>query len=179
MSMSPRRSWRSMRGRIAEELAAAPAGDKAPPGCATMCYMDAGKMKTQRVGVRELRQNLSRYLERVTAGERFEVTERNLPVAILAPLPGRASALERMITDGRVPPARPDPAGRGPPPGAPDPTAPGALLAPLPGRASALERMSTGGRVLPARLDLTELGPPPERPGEMTLSEALAEQRGE
>src|SRR4028118_1594505 len=134
MSMSPRRSWRSMRGRIAEELAAAPAGDKAPPGCATMCYMDAGKMKTQRVGVRELRQNLSRYLERVTAGERFEVTERNLPVAILAPLPGRASALERMITDGRV---------------------------------------------LPARLDLTELGPPPERPGEMTLSEAPAEPRGE
>src|SRR4028119_1752100 len=128
MSMSPRRSWRSMRGRIAEELAAAPAGDKAPPGCATMCYMDAGKMKTQRVGVRELRQNLSRYLERVTAGERFEVTERNLPVAILAPLPGRASALERMITDGRVLPARLDLTELGPPPerpgGMPPPAGP-------------------------------------------------------
>src|SRR4028119_175413 len=98
MSMSPRRSWRSMRGRIAEELAAAPAGDKAPPGCATMCYMDAGKMKTQRVGVRELRQNLSRYLERVTAGERFEVTERNPPGGIPAPLPRPASAPAPMST---------------------------------------------------------------------------------
>jgi prevent-host-death family protein len=55
-----------------------------------MCYMvRSGPVLTaQRVGVRELRQNLSQYLERVAAGERFEVTDRNLPVAILAPLPG-------------------------------------------------------------------------------------------
>ena len=91
-------------------------------------------MKAQQVGVRELRQNLSRYLLRVTAGERFEVTEHNLPVAILAPLPGRSSALERLISSGRA---------------------------------------------VPARLDLAELGLPPERAGTMTLSEALAEQRGE
>jgi prevent-host-death family protein len=96
--------------------------------------MEKREMKTQQVGVRELRQHLSRYLRRVTAGERFEVTEHNLPVAILAPLPGRNSALERMIAEGRI---------------------------------------------LPARLDLMELGPPPERPREMTVSEALAEQRGE
>jgi prevent-host-death family protein len=91
-------------------------------------------MKAQQVGVRELRQNLSQYLERVAAGERFEVTERNLPVAILAPLPGRSSALERLIA---------------------------------------------AGRVVPARLDLGELGPPPERPHDITISEALAEQRRE
>lgn len=73
-------------------------------------------MKTQQVGVRELRQNLSRYLERVTAGERFEVTEHNQPVAILAPLPGRNSALERLIAEGRVLPARLDLTDLGPPP---------------------------------------------------------------
>ncbi len=39
-----------------------------------------------RVGVRELRQNLSVYLERVKAGESLEVTERGQPVARLAPL---------------------------------------------------------------------------------------------
>lgn len=39
-----------------------------------------------RAGVRELRQHLSRYLERVKRGERIEVTERGRPVAVLAPL---------------------------------------------------------------------------------------------
>jgi prevent-host-death family protein len=63
-------------------------------------------MKAKRVGIRELRQNLSQYLERVAAGERFEVTERNLPVTILAPLPGRSSARERLIAAGRS--CRPD-----------------------------------------------------------------------
>ena len=76
-------------------------------------------MKHDRVGVRELRQHLSRYLRRVGAGERFEVTERNLPVAILAPLPGRSSALERLGAAGRVVPARLDLAKLGPPPDRP------------------------------------------------------------
>jgi prevent-host-death family protein len=37
------------------------------------------------VGVRELRQNLSRYLERVKAGETLGVTERGRQVATLIP----------------------------------------------------------------------------------------------
>jgi len=37
------------------------------------------------VGVRELRQNLSRYLDRVKAGEGLEVTERGRVVARLIP----------------------------------------------------------------------------------------------
>jgi prevent-host-death family protein len=41
---------------------------------------------TERAGVRELRQNLSKYLERVKDGARFEVTERGRPVALLVPL---------------------------------------------------------------------------------------------
>ena len=45
------------------------------------------------VGVRELRQNLSRYLERVKAGEAFVVTERGSEVARLTPSGGRRSAM--------------------------------------------------------------------------------------
>jgi prevent-host-death family protein len=39
-----------------------------------------------KVGVRELRQNLSVYLRRVAQGERFVVTDRREPVAELVPL---------------------------------------------------------------------------------------------
>ncbi len=51
------------------------------------------------VGVRELRQNLSRYLERVKAGEAFVVTERGSEVARLTPSGGRQSALARLISE--------------------------------------------------------------------------------
>ena len=40
----------------------------------------------ERVGVRELRQNLSVYLRRVRRGETLEVTERGQPVATLQPI---------------------------------------------------------------------------------------------
>ncbi|HEV2768732.1 MAG TPA: type II toxin-antitoxin system prevent-host-death family antitoxin [Solirubrobacteraceae bacterium] len=42
------------------------------------------------VGVRELRQNLSRYLDRVKAGADLEVTERGRVVARLVPAGGSA-----------------------------------------------------------------------------------------
>lgn len=42
---------------------------------------------TRTVGVRELRQNLSRYLERVKEGETLTVTERGHEVARLVPSP--------------------------------------------------------------------------------------------
>jgi prevent-host-death family protein len=58
--------------------------------------------KRARVGVRELRQYLSVYLERVKAGETLEVTERGTPVGVLAPLPEHSSFLERMIAQGRA-----------------------------------------------------------------------------
>ncbi len=60
-----------------------------------------------RVGVRELRQNLSVYLRRVKAGETLEVTERGKPVARLTPPPG-ASLLDRWIAEGKARPARGD-----------------------------------------------------------------------
>lgn len=57
------------------------------------------------VGVRELRQNLSRYLDRVKGGERLVVTERNRPVAMLGPVAGNEDPLERLIAAGLVRPA--------------------------------------------------------------------------
>jgi prevent-host-death family protein len=66
-----------------------------------MCYM-AGR---QRVGVREIRQNLSVYLDRVKAGEALEITEHGTPVAVLSPLPERATLLQRLIAEGRATPA--------------------------------------------------------------------------
>ncbi len=55
------------------------------------------------MGVRELRQNLSVYLDRVKAGESLEVTEHGLPVAQLRPL-GRSttSRLDELIAAGRA-----------------------------------------------------------------------------
>lgn len=55
--------------------------------------------------MRELRQNLSRYLRRVVRGETLEVTERGRPVALLAPLPAPSTPLERLVAAGRaIPP---------------------------------------------------------------------------
>ena len=61
-----------------------------------------------RVGVRELRQNLSTYLRRVARGEAFEVTDRGTPVALLAPLAQRGDPLSRLVADGRAIPADAD-----------------------------------------------------------------------
>jgi prevent-host-death family protein len=76
-------------------------------------------MKNDRIGVRELRQNLGRYLRRVEAGERFEVTRHNLPVAVLGPLSRRGSVLDRLMAAGRIVPARLDLIALGPPPDRP------------------------------------------------------------
>jgi prevent-host-death family protein len=65
-------------------------------------------METKRVGVRELRQNLSRYLRRVALGERLEVTERGKPVAVLGPIEESGSALRRLVASGRVRPPQRD-----------------------------------------------------------------------
>jgi len=71
-----------------------------------MCYMNDPETVSDRVGVRELRQNLSVYLRRVKRGETLEVTERGVTVAELRPLPKkRLSILDRMIADGRATPA--------------------------------------------------------------------------
>ena len=53
----------------------------------------------QSIGVRELRRDLSGYLRRVEEGESFAVTSRGREVAVLAPTPGRADAISRLVAD--------------------------------------------------------------------------------
>lgn len=59
-----------------------------------------------KVGARQLRHGLSAILERVWAGESFEVTDRGRPVARLVPLEERADLWGRLVADGRVIPAK-------------------------------------------------------------------------
>jgi prevent-host-death family protein len=59
------------------------------------------------IGVRELRQNASRYLDRVKKGESIEVTERGVPIAVLGPVPVKPESLyQRLVAEGRIIPAR-------------------------------------------------------------------------
>lgn len=53
------------------------------------------------VGVRELRDHLSQYLERVKAGAEVVVTEHGVPIAYLVPRP-RSAKLAEMIAAGRA-----------------------------------------------------------------------------
>lgn len=55
------------------------------------------------VGVRELKEHLSEYLERAEQGETIKVTDRGRPKAMLGPLPGRAG-MELGISEGWVTP---------------------------------------------------------------------------
>jgi len=59
----------------------------------------------ERIGVRELRQNASRYLALVKAGETVEVTVRGELVALLAPPSGSRSARDRLVAAGKLLPA--------------------------------------------------------------------------
>jgi len=86
-----------------------------------MCYMKAmaraSAARDARVGVRELRQNLSVYLERVVAGEALQVTDRGRAVAMLVPLPQASTTVERLVAAGRAMPAKGDLLALGPPKG--------------------------------------------------------------
>jgi len=61
----------------------------------------------QRIGVRELRQNASRYLDRVREGETIAVTEHGTLVALLVP-PAAASRRQSMIVAGQLHPGSGD-----------------------------------------------------------------------
>lgn len=56
------------------------------------------------VGVRELKQRLSEYLDRAERGELVRVTDRGRPKALLGPLPGVAH-VEDGIAEGWLTPA--------------------------------------------------------------------------
>jgi antitoxin (DNA-binding transcriptional repressor) of toxin-antitoxin stability system len=90
----PRKWWRGMSTRSTSSQRTRAQLIRVRPGpsvYATFVYM------SETVGVAELRQNLSRFLQRVALGERLVVTDHNRPVA--------GSALDRLVIEGRV--ARP------------------------------------------------------------------------
>jgi len=79
------------------------------------------------IGIRELRQNASRYLRLVQErGEPIEITDRGRPVALLTPVPNASSRIEQLRASGRLRPARGSWKDLGPPlpptPGAPLPS---------------------------------------------------------
>lgn len=88
-----------------------------------MCVMSPAK----RVGVRELRQNLSVYLRRVLEGDSFEVTHRGQPVAVLTSLPESATPLGRLVAQGKASEPVGDLLDLGPPSGRPTTDASDAL----------------------------------------------------
>jgi prevent-host-death family protein len=88
-----------------------------------MCYMSETYPRPARVGVRELRQNLSVYLDRVKKGETLDVTEHGQPIAQLGPRPAKPiSIIDQMIAEGRITPATFDHRKIPPPPPNPDPS---------------------------------------------------------
>jgi prevent-host-death family protein len=61
-----------------------------------------GVTTSERVGVRELRQNLSVYLARVQQGESLRVTEHGRVVALLVPLPAGTLMIDALVASGRA-----------------------------------------------------------------------------
>lgn len=61
------------------------------------------------IGVRELRQNASKYLDRVKRGESIQVTDRGVPVAMLSPMPSqKKSRFEELVEQGVIVPGKGD-----------------------------------------------------------------------
>lgn len=53
----------------------------------------------EHVGIREMRQNLSRYTQRTRQGESFLITDRGREVAQLSPAPTHATAIDRLVAE--------------------------------------------------------------------------------
>ena len=59
------------------------------------------------IGVREARQNLSVYLDRVRTGETFTVTDHGRPVALLGPVPASDDPIAHLVALGLADPPKP------------------------------------------------------------------------
>lgn len=63
-------------------------------------------MKTHRIGIRELREDLSRAIRRVRKGQVLEVTDHGHPVARIVPIAPVIGDLGELIAAGKVRPPR-------------------------------------------------------------------------
>jgi prevent-host-death family protein len=68
----------------------------------------------ERIGIRELNQNTSQVLARVSGGETVEITDRGRPIARLVPVGNERSTLAKLVAAGRA--VAPTGGGRVPPP---------------------------------------------------------------
>ncbi len=68
--------------------------------------MNVATSPVRAVGVRELKNSLSHYLERVRAGEELVVTDRGRPVAKLMPTDASSDRLADLVNAGLVRPPR-------------------------------------------------------------------------
>jgi prevent-host-death family protein len=59
------------------------------------------------IGIRQLRQQASRFLREVERGDTIEVTDRGRPVALLVPVPD-VDRIEGLLASGRLVPAAGD-----------------------------------------------------------------------
>jgi len=85
-------------------IAARGDGVNASLRAAVLCYIMTHM--TESVGIRELRQNLSRYVARTVRGESFDVTDRGRPVGRLVPPPTGEAWLDALVAAGRIHPAQ-------------------------------------------------------------------------
>ncbi|GAB3275058.1 type II toxin-antitoxin system Phd/YefM family antitoxin [Kineosporia babensis] len=58
----------------------------------------------QQIGIRELNQNTSQVLARVSGGESLEITDRGRPIARLVPVTDDQAALARLVASGKASP---------------------------------------------------------------------------
>jgi len=62
---------------------------------------------TLSTGIRELRQNASRYLRLVEErGQPIQITDRGRPIAYLTPVPRTQSRIDQLRASGRIRPAK-------------------------------------------------------------------------
>lgn len=70
-----------------------------------MTQVALSKGERMEVGIRELRNHLSRYLDQVRRGEEITITDRGRAVARILPVSGERT-IDRLIAQGLVLPAR-------------------------------------------------------------------------
>ncbi|MFT5433179.1 MAG: prevent-host-death family protein [Myxococcota bacterium] len=73
------------------------------PECSYIKSMNVATPNTQ-VGIRELKNNLSRYLARVRKGEEIIVTDHGTPVARLLNVDAKSDRLAALIASGAITP---------------------------------------------------------------------------
>lgn len=70
-----------------------------------MCYFLVMREAAETIGIRELRQNASKYVAKVKQGQRIAVTERGELVAYLEPVDEPRTTFQRLLAAGQVRPA--------------------------------------------------------------------------